>query len=645
MSSKKKKIWRFNRNLIAAAHDAAMAGLSFMCSVYLRLGEDQLYLAADYLSYGTVFFILICMAVFISMRLYQGLWRYASMRDLVTIVKAVTLSILIFSVVMFQVNRLEGIPRSLLVINWMLLLFMLGGPRFAYRAMKDHTLTWRMLLNETPKIPVLLVGANDNAERFIRELARDVQTPYQVIAIMDNKMNRKGRSIHHIPIYGGDLPTVVESLDKRNKRPQKIILTDPAVAGDTVRDLLAVADGLNIPLARLPRAGEIRVGLDEKRAVQPIAVEDLLGRPQNVLDRESMRALIEGQTVLVTGAGGTIGGELVHQIAGFGPAKLLLLDASEFNLYRIERELCKHYPHQPMEALLADVRNTAHIEHIFTQTKPSLVFHAAAIKHVPISEFNPEEAMLTNVFGTLNIADACLTHDVKAMVMVSTDKAVNPTNIMGASKRLAETVCQAMSEDRRGKTKYVTVRFGNVLGSTGSVVPLFQEQLEKGGPLTVTHPDVTRYFMTVREAVELVLQSAALGAEMTDRRGYIFVLDMGQPVRILDLATQMIRLAGLKPRHDIEIVFTGLRPGEKLYEELFYDAEHAWKTSHDSIYLASPAQPDGKILQAGLHKLLEACQGRDTKEAIRMLATLVPEYISEQTPAPYREVPRKTGQG
>lgn len=621
---------RHNRNLIAATHDAVMAAVSFLLSVYIRLGSD-LIVTPETLLIGTLLFTAICITVFVSMRLYRGLWRYASMRDLVTIFRAVTLSILIFAASMFLINRLEGIPRSVLFINWMLLLFMLGGPRFIYRAMKDRTLFWRMSLQEVAKIPVLVIGANDSAERFIRDMARDPMAPYYVVALVDDDPQQRDRTIHGIRIYGGTdiLPTIIRKLDRKGNRPVKMILADNKITGTTVRNLLHLSDGLGIPLARLPKSGETRPGFSEKPDVQPIAVEDLLGRPQNVLDRDSMRRLVEGEPVLVSGAGGTIGSELVRQIASYHPSRLMLLELSEFNLYQIEREITASFPDLPVSAFLADVRDAYYLDTLFKTHKPTLVFHAAAIKHVPIAEDNVEECILTNVLGTRNMAETCHKHGVKAMVMISTDKAVNPTNVMGASKRLAEIYCQSLgdaSKKTHSKTRFITVRFGNVLGSTGSVVPLFQEQLAKGGPITVTHPDMTRYFMTVREAVELVLQAAALGAAMVDRQECVFVLDMGQPVRILDLALQMIKLAGLKPEEDIKITYTGLRKGEKLYEELFYFSENAVKTAHESIYLASPGFVDIAILRAGLEKLVTACRERKTAEAKQMLKGLVPEF-------------------
>ncbi len=625
------RIWRFNRNLIAAAHDAVMAAASFWLSVYIRLGYDQMLEAADYLYLGTAVFTTVCLVVFVSMRLYRGLWRYASMRDLVTITKAVSLSILIFAALMFVVNRLEGIPRSVLFINWMLLLGMLGAPRFAYRAIKDRTLHWRMTLDEVAKIPVLLIGANDVAERFIRDMARDPRAPYQPVAILDNDANQKDRTIHRIPIYGSVdiLPTVIRKMERKGKRLQKIILTDASASGQTIRHLLALTDSFGIPIARLPKPGEMKAGVTEKRDVQPIAVEDLLGRPQNVLDRDAMRRLVENECVLVSGAGGTIGAELTRQIGSYNPKRIILVENSEFNLYQIERELRGSFPALPIVALLADVRDGGHIDRLFREHAPTLVFHAAAVKHVPIAEANPEEAILTNTFGTSNVADACDKYHVKAMVMISTDKAVNPTNVMGASKRLAEIFCQSRAQ--ASHTRFITVRFGNVLGSTGSVVPLFHEQLSKGGPITVTHPGMTRYFMTVREAVELVLQAAALGVAMKGRRDCIFVLDMGSPVRILDLALQMIRLAGLRPYEDIAITYTGLRAGEKLYEELFYISENAVKTSHESIYLASLQCADIGILKAGMERLAAACRERKPGEVKTILKQLVPEFNPENS--------------
>lgn len=616
-----------NRNLIAACHDAFMAAVSFLISVTIRLGEGSFHMAHAYLVPGTVLFTAICIGSFMYMRLYRGLWRYASMRDMITIVKAVTLSVLLFSALMFFVNRLDGLPRSVLIINWMVLLLLLGAPRFIYRALKDRSLTWSMSLEDERKIPVLIIGASDSAEQFIRDVARDSRSPYEVVGIADDDPAQKGRTIHGINIYGGTdiLPTILHKLTRKHKEPHKLLLADERMDGERVQALLAEADALGLPMARLPRLSEFKTGMGDKVDIRPIAVEDLLGRPQNVLDRDAMRRLVAGKKAMITGAGGTIGGELTRQIASYGPSELLLVEISEFNLYQIEKEIRVSFPELSLSIILCDVRNDAHVNSIFAAHKPQLVFHAAAIKHVPMAETNIEEAILTNVLGTRCIAGAAASHGSEAMVMISTDKAVNPTNVMGASKRLAECYCQALgAQQRSGGTRFITVRFGNVLGSTGSVVPLFQEQLARGGPLTVTHPEMTRYFMTVREAVELVLQAASLGASM-DRQEAIFVLDMGKPVKILDLAKQMIRLAGLTT-DDIAIEFTGQRRGEKLYEELFHLSENTARTSHDSILLASPRTVDMGALSSQLEQLFTQCASREAENALSLLKQLVPEF-------------------
>lgn len=624
---------RSYRSFIAAFHDAAMAALSFLLAIYIRIGDEQIWDKIYYVKFGTLIFTLVCISVFISVRLYRGLWRYASMRDLIAIVKAVSLAVLIFAALVFIFNRSEGFPRSVLFINWMLLLAMLGGPRFAYRAFKDKTLSWNFTLNEVYKIPVLLVGAGDTAEQFIRSGQRDREAPYEVVGIVDDDQSQKGRTIHRVPIYGGReiISTIIRKLDRKYKKPQKIIVSDEVFSGEAMRELLVVADEFGIPLARLPHANELKQGIAEKMEARAIAVEDLLGRSQHALDRSAMRELVEGRRVLVTGAGGTIGGELARQIASYNPSQLTILELSEFHLYNIERELFGKYPNLQLIYSLCDVRDTIHVNQEFAKHSPELVFHAAAIKHVPIAEYNIEETILTNVFGTKNIAEACLANNVRAMVMISTDKAVNPTNVMGASKRLAESFCQALGREEKKKiTKFITVRFGNVLGSTGSVVPLFQEQLARGGPITVTDPEMTRYFMTVREAVELVLQASVLGLAMAEKQEYIFVLDMGKPMKILDLAINMIKLAGLKPYEDIEIKFTGLRVGEKLYEELFHDSEDFGKTANPSIFLAAPRESDFITLRNKFVELYEACNTRKEREALELLKTLVPEFTARQ---------------
>lgn len=611
------------RSFIAVMHDAAMAGISFVLSLYVRLGDEQFYLAHDYLGSGTVLCVSICVIVFFCMRLYRGLWRFASMHDMVAIAKAVSLAMVIFAASMFLFNRLENVPRSVFLIQWMLLMCLLAAPRFAYRALKDRRLFWEMTLQEKAKIPVLLVGATGLAEQFIQDMLRDVRTAYRVVGIIDKDVAQHHRTLQRVRIYGGlcIFPVVMNKLERKGNRPRKILIADARLNGEDIRHIMKMADEAAVPVARIPRLSELKKHFDEKMDVQPIALEDLLGRAQTTLDRQAMRALIAGKRVLVTGAGGSIGSELTRQIAGYAPASLILLEACEHHLYQIGREI----QHAHTVRILGDVRDASAMTRLFAEQRPQIVFHAAALKHVPLSEENPEEAILTNVIGTQIIADACVQHKAEAMVLISTDKAVNPSNVMGATKRAAESYCQALAAQQH-TTCFITVRFGNVLGSTGSVVPLFAEQIEKGGPVTVTHPEMTRYFMTIREAVELVLQAAALGVSMQDRREHIFVLDMGEPIKILDLAMQMIRLAGLKPEEDIAIRFTGLRAGEKLHEALFHEAEKRVPTPHASIFLASSRSSDYSQLSVALGQLKTAACSRHTAQALALLKALVPEF-------------------
>lgn len=620
-----------NRNLFAVLHDTLMAAASFLLALYLRLGDALLYQQPPFLWLSTAAFTVAAVAFFISFRLYRGLWRYASMRDLLALAKSAALAVVIFYGMLFMFTRLEGIPRSVPVIHLLLLMALLGAPRFLYRVVKDRLVGRRFSLHDDRRIPVLLVGANESTEQFLRETERSVAATYRVVGILEQDSRYHGQQMHGVKIYGELelLPYVLRKLARRGDKPQRIILADRNLDGATVSELLEKADELGLTLARLPKHTEFKSGVDDGVEIRPIAVEDLLGRAQNIHDKSRMQQLVQGKRVLVTGAGGTIGSELVRQLAGFMPASLTLVENSEYNLYLIQQEINDRFPELPCRAVLADVRDANHLDRLFAELEPQILFHSAAIKHVPLAEENALEAILTNVVGTRNVAEACVRHGVLAMVQISTDKAVNPANVMGATKRLAECYCQALGNDpqARGNTRFITVRFGNVLGSTGSVVPLFERQLKRGGPITVTHPEMVRYFMTVREAVELVLQAAAMGARPEEpHHGIIFVLDMGNPVRIVDLATQMIRLAGLRPHEDIEIVFTGLRPGEKLYEELFHYSEKAIPTEHEGIRMASPRKVAVKELSDPLTKLDTACRERHLGEALRLLQKLVPEF-------------------
>jgi FlaA1/EpsC-like NDP-sugar epimerase len=623
------------RAQVTFVHDTAMAALAIVLSLYLRLGGVIAGYAPRLLATYIVGFTLIAAGAYLVTGLYRGIWRYASMPDFYNIVRASSLTIAVFLPAMFVLTRLEALPRSTLLISWFVLTALLGAPRLAYRLFKDRGLDHVFERAKHQSVPVLLISAKDGADAFIREMMRNPRAVYRVVGVLADTRSRVGREICRVPVLGTTdaLEAVVERLDRRGKRPQKLIITAPNLPSEQLRNLLDRADALAIPLARLPKLTDFERNLDAPdHILEPIALEDLLGRPQAVLDRAAMSRLIRGRRVLITGAGGTIGAELSRQIAALSPARLVLLDNSEFALYSIDSELRERHPEMRPVPLLRDVRDRLHIDDVLAAERPEILCHAAALKHLPMVEANPVEGVLTNIAGTRNVAEAARAFGVATVVLISSDKAVNPTSVMGATKRVAESLCQALDlhEARRGAagTRYVTVRFGNVLGSTGSVVPLFTRQLAAAGPLTVTHPDATRFFMTVREAVELVLEAAALspGPRSPDQRGKICVLDMGEPVRIVELAEQMIRLAGLRSGRDVQIEFVGLRTGEKLHEELFHPDEPLIPTRSPAIRLAAPRTADYGVLARSIDEIEEAARAGRDERMLQLLERLVPEY-------------------
>ncbi|MGE4528555.1 MAG: polysaccharide biosynthesis protein [Rhodospirillaceae bacterium] len=631
---------RLSRKHIVFAHDLVMAALALPIALYLRLDVAAFdrFAPHDLLLMAGVFTAIAAVA-FRTQKMYAGIWRYASVNDLVALVRGVTLLVVVFTAAFFLYNRLEGFPRSTPFIAWGVLMILLGGPRFAYRMLKDRRFSLRAnAAQAAARVPVLLIGAGDAADLFIRAMETNPQANYRVVAILGETSARVGRRIRGVEVMGtlDTLADVVETLTAKGRRPQRVILTKDTFDGELVARMAEETQTLGLALSRLPRLDDLRTALaDQTFDLKPVAIEDLLQRPQTVLDRDRMAAFIRGRRVLVTGAGGSIGSELVRQVAGFGPAEMTLVEASEFALYTIDMELFRTRPEMPRAALIGDVRDRARLDAIFTERRPELVFHAAALKHVPLVEANPLEGLITNAAGSRNVAEACVAHDVAAMVMVSTDKAVNPTNVMGASKRMAECLCQAMdlAPETRG-TRFITVRFGNVLGSTGSVVPLFEKQLREGGPITVTHPEMRRYFMTIREAVELVIEAGSMGVApdaAAGHEGKIYVLEMGQPVKIVDLARQMIRLAGLRPEVDVPIVYTGLRPGEKLFEEIFHGEEQLLPTATKGVLLAAPRPVELAEIRALLDKMEAACRAGDLDAALAVMRRVVPEYQGSET--------------
>ena len=616
-----------NKANLVYLHDIFVTAICFNLSIFLRLGSEYNSIPNSLLIYGTILITIIGATVYRLTGLYKGIWRYASINDLINVVKASSITIAVFLIMMFAITRLESFPRSVLFINWFVLVMSLSGSRAIYRLYKDKKFFLKNISDNENSIPVLLIGATDRAELFIREMGRNNNPIHKIVGIVDINKNRVGRFIRGIEILGSiaEISKIVEKLEKENKknRPQKIIIASNDIEGNIIRNLLTFADKTGISLARLPKITDLESDINnEKLKVKPVDVFDLLSRPQALLDRNSMKKFIYNKKVLVSGAGGTIGSELVNQIINYQPKEIILLDNSEFLLYKIEKGIEDKVKNIKINVLLADIKNTKRIDSIFNQNKPEIIFHAAALKHVPIVEKNPLEGILTNVYGTVNIAQSCIKHNVAEMVLISTDKAVNPFSVMGVTKRISEKYCQSLANS--SKTNFKIVRFGNVLGSTGSVVPLFQEQLQKGGPLTVTHPKMKRYFMTVREAVELVIQSATL--ESKNKKGAIYVLEMGQPIAITEIAEQLIRLVGLRPNKDIKIKFTGLRPGEKIQEELHYKNEKFKKTKNKSIFIVKPKIENHKKLSQLLKELIVLAKSGELDLCYKKMSEIVPEY-------------------
>lgn len=542
--------------------------------------------------------------------LYKGIWRFASMPDLIRIIKSVSLGSLALTMVGVLQFNLSGVPRTVLVLFPLLLTLGLIGSRLCYRLFKDK----RLQLRKKEGTRTLVVGAGHAGELLIRDLINHQE--YQPVALVDDDRTKHDREIHGVRVYGelGDLRQIVRLLDI-----ELVMFAIPSAGKDTVKRVIAECVTAGVECKTLPSIHEMSSGQVEVEQLRPLTLEDLLGRESVKLDKQAISNYLHKKTVLVTGAGGSIGSELCRQIAGLNPSCLVVFDNGEFNLYSIDNEMRSVFPDLEIVTVLGDVKNKDRVDWVFRKFSPHAVFHAAAYKHVPMVELNPAEGVQNNVTGTKVVADAADRYGAERFVLVSTDKAVNPANVMGATKRVAELYCQ--NQAARSKTRFITTRFGNVLGSAGSVVPLFQQQIHNGGPITVTHRDICRYFMTIPESVSLILQAGAMG-----EGGEIFVLDMGDPILIKDLAEQMIKLSGKEPGRDIEIVYTGLRPGEKLFEEIFHESENLKGTAHPKLLLAGSRQCDWKWLTGELKELERASTSRDKSLIVKHLRSVVPEY-------------------
>ena len=560
-------------------------------------------------------------------RLATQYWRFATLSDLLGVAAASISGTVLFAIGLIG---FAGIPPSSPVyppIHMLCLAALLVIPRVAYRLSQGEH------VDLVPRQTVLLVGAGEAADLLLSALAAERRPPFRAVGLIALRESQTGRRMHGVPILGtlDRIGAILAEMRSTDTLPDRIVIAEPDLSGAHLAMLMRQAEAQGLRVARAARPTTLDAAAIASPASQlqlkPVAIEDLLNRPQRPLDREAIARLVRGRRVLVTGAGGSIGSELARQLAALAPSELVLLDNSEYALWQIDQELGQLAP-VARRNVIADIRDADRIRSVMRQAQPELIFHAAALKHVPMVEANPTEGLLTNALGTRNVADAARAVGAQAMVLISTDKAVNPTSVMGAAKRLAEMYCQARDIEARltGGMRCVTVRFGNVLGSTGSVVPLFQRQLERGGPLTVTHPDMERYFMTVREAVGLVLQASVIGCDRDIDEGGIFVLDMGEPVKIVDMARQMIRLAGLRPDEDVKIEFTGLRPGEKLFEEIFHGREPPRPTEFPGLLMATPRTGDPASVSRSIDEMAQLCHAGDAAAALALLGRLVPEF-------------------
>jgi FlaA1/EpsC-like NDP-sugar epimerase len=549
--------------------------------------------------------------VFWRVGLYRGVWRFASVPDLVNIMKAALLGLLAIIIALFFYNRLNMVPRTVLVLYPVVLSALLGMPRLLYRSWKDNTQQRRV----QAEIRVLILGAGESGEALVRDLRR--AGAYQPVGFLDDAARLRGSELQGLPILGRitDLEHVAPEV-----AAQLAIIALPELDADAMRDVVEACEKAGLPFRMVPRLDDVLAGRSRPGELKEVAIEDLLGRQPVTPDWKAIRAWLGGRSVLVTGAGGSIGSELCRQCARHGARTVGFLEIDELALTAIEAELRRDYPQVECVAVLGDCGDKAVMEHALGRVQPQAVFHAAAYKQVPLLEAQLREAVRNNVLATATVAEQSRDARVESCVLISTDKAVDPANVLGATKRLAEMICQGFAEE--GNTRFVTVRFGNVLDSAGSVVPLFREQIRSGGPVTVTHTDVTRYFMTIPEACQLILQASAIGAQQA-----VYTLDMGEPVPIRLLAEQMIRLAGKQPGKDIAIVYTGLRPGEKLHESLFHADERYRPTSHPKILQAEARSVDADGLLQSLRQLRDATRAYDIPAISTLLHGAVPEFV------------------
>jgi len=612
------------RTFLALLHDIVAAMIAWFSAYLLRFNfaipEEFITSMLQSLSWV----VSLQAFIFIVFGLYRGVWRFASVSDLKRIFLAIMAATALTTAALFMLQTDIVIPRSVIILDPLLLILMMGGSRFVYRAWKEHQLYGTTLKQGNP---VIVLGAGEAAVALVKDLARSPQ--WQVVGLLDDDSSMLGREVFGVKVKGkiNDLAAVSKRLNVVH-----VIVAMPSAHHQKRRQAIELANQLGLEVLTVPAIDDLISGKVSVSQIRKVDVEDLLGRDAVKLDCSGLQKLIDHQTVMVSGAGGSIGSELCRQIVKFNPKILICLDISEFSLYQLEQELTAQKLPTKLVYVTTDVKNKMRVANLLAEYAPSVVFHAAAYKHVPMMETgNVWEALSNNVIGTHTLAQACKKAGVAKFVLISTDKAVNPTNVMGASKRLAEMVCQGLQDniaENATGTRFVIVRFGNVLGSSGSVIPKFREQIAKGGPVTITHPEITRYFMSIPEAAQLVMQAGLMG-----KGGEIFVLDMGEPVKIACLAADMIRLSGLQP-DEIKIEYVGLRPGEKLYEELLADDEHTMPTPHEKLRIAQARRSDA----AWVKKLLEWIES-STNADENLLKTELAVWVEEYSPQIQTDIP------
>ena len=639
------------RYLAAILLDASVAALSLFLALELRLQATPSQATVSAASGSALCTAVITVLVFQGLGIYRHAWRYISVKELLFLAQATTLTVVLSTGATWMFfSDPPWLPRSVPIIQWFVLLVMLGSLRVVRRVMREllrpaqvsgaHSLQKPSERNGERE-DVLLLGDPDWAESILRTLQGPRNRQVRAAGILTHDDDgERNLSIRGVPILGtmDELENIVGELARGRHRPSYIIVNqhDACLTGPRMAKLATRAAQLGLEVARAQEPGRLQRSGDGNLDLRFVNLTDLLGRPELRLDGTVVRNAIKGRRILVTGAGGTIGSELVRQIASFEAAEILLLDHGEYNLYAIDMELRERFPDVKGTPLLCSVRQRDSLVKLFVQHRPDLVFHAAALKHVPLVESNLSAGVLTNVIGTRNVADAVLASGAKAMIQISTDKAVNPVGMMGATKRLGELYCQALdlaAPCDSGTCRFLTVRFGNVLGSSGSLIPLFLRQLSRRGPLTVTHPDIERYFMTVHEAVQLILHSTAATLRGGISRGRVFVLDMGDPIKIVDIARRMIRAAGLVPDIDVKIDFVGLRPGEKLFEELFDESEERLPSTLPGIFEAEPVSIPLPELQAVFQRLEKLAHQGDAESIRLIMHSVIHMYGDDAEPA------------